>query len=204
MVATFRIDTVKLERRFDHFSRDLTKEFRSSFRDVGAEFVRRMRTRQFRGYSGPFVPAGAKTLQKRSGQLARSLGFQTRLRGSDLTMQAFSAGTEHARIQELGGTIRPKRVRFLTVPLPQALTPSGNLKGRYVQGAPTRKELFRLGRVLFDTTPSGRKLIPVFALKRSVRIPKGRFGFFRTWEGMEKFRRKRTRAAYKRAMRTGD
>jgi len=101
MVTTFRINTVKLERRFDHFSRNLTKEFRSSFRDVGAEFVRRMRTRQFRGYSQPFVPAGAKTLQKRSGQLARSLGFQTSLRGGNLTMRAFSAGTEHARIRRM-------------------------------------------------------------------------------------------------------
>ena len=67
-------------------------------------------------------------LRSRTGQLVRSIRGEVTEAG-DLLELRLSAGRDrqlrYAAMQEYGGTIRPKRARWLTIPVGAALTPAG-------------------------------------------------------------------------------
>lgn len=64
----------------------------------------------------------------RTGLLSRSIAGDVTdtAAGYDLHHRAGDAQVKYARIQEEGGTILPKKGRFLAIPTGAALTPSGN------------------------------------------------------------------------------
>lgn len=78
------------------------------------------------------------------------------------------SNVKYARIHEFGGVIRAKRSKYLTIPLnrdaQKLITTHGST--RNIPG------LFRVGNALAMKRGKRGKLVFLFALKRSVRIPK--------------------------------
>lgn len=178
---------------------------RGAFDQAGA-FHQRAMAKRFEGYSGKRLGFGSGAIQTRSGDLSLSFGWETRGAGLDLETKMFSAGVGYARIQEHGGTIRPKNKQYLTVPLPDALTAAGLLKGgaklvqqggKYVtaDGAPTFIFKSKRGNLLIgarpgqdfgygDATikrPRNNKIVLLYALRKEVSI-RPRLGFRETFE----------------------
>lgn len=158
----------------------MSEALRTTFARAGAVHQRAMAER-FR--------SGAITV--RTGALRRSMGFSVDGDGFESSLRVF-AGTPYANIQEEGGTIRPKNKRFLTVPLPDALTPAGVLKGgaRLVQrgkryetadGRPTFIFRSKRGNLLVGARAKNGQTRLLYALKTSVTL-KPRLGFRETFE----------------------
>lgn len=133
---------------------------------------------------------GGDGLRRRTGALARS--FKSVVRGEglrDLEAVAFSEGVPYAAIHEFGGVIKPKKARWLTIPLDYVKTKAGvpRYTAREIIANPSLGNLestfFRVTKkgnlVLFGAT--GKDITPLFALKKEVRI-EARMGFREQWD----------------------
>lgn len=181
------------------------------------------RMRPYRGRSYRF------RLQTRTGALRRSISrTKVKFTATGAEAQAFTT-SKYARIQEFGGTITPKRRKYLTIPLRDALTAGGDLKGgamlvqrgSHWETADGRRTYIAKG-VIFATKyrpkkPRGARksyvsekygphpVRPVeqrrggddalYVLKRSVTLPPGRLGWFRTFRNQANDRARRLKAA---------
>lgn len=118
-----------------------------------------------------------KKLNVRTGNLRRS--FQENKarkvqRRADGVIGTVGTNVKYAKIQEYGGTIRPKKKKWLTVPIGEALTPSGAPRGSARDFKGTFFAWSRKGNlILFGQSPvgGGKKIVPLFVLKKMVRIP---------------------------------
>jgi phage gpG-like protein len=84
---------------------------------------------------------------------------------------AGGSGVVYARIHEQGGVVTPKRAKALTVPLPGAMTASGVVRG----DARSFSDTFLLKRKGKDPVimqRKGKNVVPLFVLKKRVKIPK--------------------------------
>ena len=180
----------------------LNVEAQKAFKLHGALMIDRMQKR-FTGYTGRQGTEGG-LLQNRSKLLKNSFMFQVAGglgQGSSLTLLVYSSGVKYARMQEYGGTVRPKRAKYLTIPLPDAMTSSG--VQRYPGGAralflkyPDRMSVVKSPKSgnLFIVSdgkpgvkdPKGKNadLQWLYILKKSVVIPP-RLGFRSTWASQE-------------------
>lgn len=98
---------------------------------------------------------------------------------------SYVSTSPYARLQEHGGTVRPRQAQFLAIPMPgTALTPSGKPRffsplRRSLAGRQTFVQTSKKGsKILFERR--GEKLIPLFVLKRQTRVP-GRLGVAEEW-----------------------
>ncbi len=134
----------------------------------------------------------ARAAPVRTGNLRRSFGYEVKGQGLASELRVFSQGTTYAAIQEFGGTIKPKTKRFLTIPLPDARTPAGVLKGgaRLVQrgskyftadGDPTFIFRSKRGNLLIGAEAKNGRRRLLYTLKPSVTL-KARLGFNRTFQ----------------------
>ena len=101
--------------------------------------------------------------RSRSGQLMKSIHSDIKKTMTDIVGKV---GTNliYARIQELGGTITPKRARALTIPLRAALTGRGVARGKARDFINT----FIAKSIIFQRV--GKDIIPLFKLARRVQI----------------------------------
>lgn len=194
----------EVQRALARFPALATEHVRDAFKDAGNSFVNAMMTKRFTPYR-----KGAKTgelLMSRSGQLKR-VSYERLGRGSlnNLGLRVYTRNLPYARLQEFGGTVSPKRVRHLTIPLDDALNPSGVLRRpigirAYPEGFFIRTR--KTGKLFFVKRRGKKgKLQWLFYLhKGSVSIPP-RLGFFNTWESQAKERTERIRKALREAMR---
>jgi len=115
-----------------------------------------------------------RILKVRTGHLRSSIGQKVIDSGGDIAA-VIGSGVQtgarliYANIHETGGTITPKNVRWLTIPLAAAKTPSGVLRKTARQWDNT----FFAKNILFQKR--GKKAVPLFALKKSVKIPARRY-----------------------------
>lgn len=188
-----RVETGDLRKRIQDALKRAPSAGRTALTRAGAFHVREM-ARRFSPYGSGSAAGFGGSIQTRSGALRRSFGFTVEGGGEESRVVMFSGGTGYSRIQELGGTITPKRRRFLTVPLPRALTPAGVLKGGarlvkrgdgYYTADGQRTVLFTSKRgnsIIASVSGSGRsrKLTPLYVLRSSVRL-RPRLGFVRTF-----------------------
>ena len=193
-----KLDISGLKRVLARYPKALDAEMRKALEQHGLYFRQKMITDRFTGYTGN-RNQGDK-LQNRSGQLRRSFGSEVVGgigQSTPLTLAVFSQGSIYSRLQEYGGVIKPKKAKYLTVPLDDALTPSG------VQRYPSARDLFnrypdqvrvikvKSGRLFIvsdgkpGSKPPKRKkrqsdLVWLYQLKKSVKVP-ARLGFRATW-----------------------
>ena len=200
------------------FPAALNIEASKALKEHGAYFTARMQKGQFTGYTARQGTDGG-LLQNRSGMLRRSFGFTVieESKYDPITLLVYSMGVKYARLQEYGGTIRPRRSKYLTIPLKDALTPSG------VQRYSSARDLFNYhpDQMSVVQSPKSRKLFIVsdgrpgaktakgknsqtqwlYILKKSVTIPP-RLGFRKTFKSptMAGDRQARLRAAVRRTL----
>lgn len=133
--VAFEVDTGPLVRAFEAQPRELSKALARVLLQLGIAHENVIKRNRFRPYRGEAYDDG---LQRRSGALANA--YQLKRPRSQATAQGLEVvagirrgvrGSQYAALQEFGGTIRPKRAQYLTIPLAAALTPSGVLSGRY-------------------------------------------------------------------------
>lgn len=202
--ATFTLDAGRLKRRFARLRRAFRGDLVEAMNDVLIEHERRYhkRFRKFPGRKAAMSGHPADALYARSGSLSRAYKREAaKVSGADkITVRSF-VNHPAALIQELGtrilpgGAIKPKRGRFLTVPLPEALTPAGRPRfeprlvrreGRFYT---SEGDLTRISKgVIF--AERGGKWRPIYVLKSRVKFP-GRLGFIKSWRRMARFRNAR-------------
>jgi hypothetical protein len=112
------------------------------------------------------------TLSKRSGKGVASIKSSVRVSGNSLaSIRGLIGGAAHLRIQETGGTITPKKSKYLTIPLPAALNANGTPKKKSArQWANTFVIKSKKGNLLI-VRKVGTSIEPLYVLKKSVYIP---------------------------------
>ena len=129
---------------------------------------------------GKAWPGGttSNTLSKRSGALIASINQSIKVTGKftsggDIRGQIGSPLT-YASTQEFGATIHGKnsKKKLLTIPLPAALNKNGTMKLPKARDYPrTFVAKSRRGNLLIFQKIGKRKIVPLFVLKKSVKIP---------------------------------
>lgn len=150
-------------------------------------------------------------VRTRTGLLARGMARDQRRTGSlgQLRTRVFVAGVKYAETQEYGATIRPKRKRYLTIPMDSIKTAAGAIVGKYASGAgaygKSSKGTFvlRLAHGLFIAEREGKgrnsRLKLLWRLVKQVVVP-GNLGWFSTWRKSDVKRRDVLRRAAQRAL----
>lgn len=117
-----------------------------------------------------------KYLKVRTGRLSGSIQSQVFRTQKNEVIGLVGSGVrtgarvKYATILETGGIIRPKRAKWLTIPLPRALTLAGATKQPRARDfantffAKVRNNLFIFQKV-------GKNIFPLFVLKKQVKIP---------------------------------
>lgn len=116
---------------------------------------------------------GAKTLSKRSGRLIQAIVDSVIVGGStiDTIEGTIGADLPYAGIQEMGGIIRAKRVKYLTIPLKAALDNRGiPLKKSARDWENTFVARSKAGNLIIFQR-NGAAITPLYVLKTSVKIP---------------------------------
>ena len=126
-------------------------------------------------------------LKVRSSRLMNSIGSRVEVKG-DQVVATIGSGARmgepvpYSRIHEVGGTIRPKKGKYLTIPTDNARTLGGDGKAGF-----TAKNLFNggisgftggviIGKTIFGIMQGRKnKLLPLFTLVKSVDIPARRY-----------------------------
>jgi phage gpG-like protein len=124
-------------------------------------------------------------LKRRTGNLAKSMGWRID-KVNEIPEGIIGSGASlninrmvYANIHETGGVITPKRAKMLAIPIGRALTRAGvaRFKPREITSAGYDNSFIRRTNsgnlILFGT--KGSKLIPLFVLKDSVKIPARRY-----------------------------
>ena len=132
------------------------------------------------------LSVNGQILKTRSGRLKGGWSRPARATGTDDNPSAvISSDVAYAAIHEYGGTVRPKRTKWLTIPVGRALTPTGQAKvtARMFIADPGSlgydASFFRKttsGAVILGVRGKKRQIIePVFVLRSEVRIPGRRY-----------------------------
>lgn len=180
----FEANTPKLVQAFARASALMAKGAEQALKQSGQEFQREMTLRRFQSYR-LVGPRPDDRLNSRSGMLKKSIGYRTS--GStlgDLSISVFSSGLAYSNLQEYGGTITPKKGKYLAIPLRPALAANGVSRRGGPRAYPdgfffTSKK----GNLLFGITKGKGKnaqIVPLFLLKDRVTVPP-RLGFRKTW-----------------------
>ena len=198
-----KIDAAALTNELGVIDERLQKRGKALVRNVLVDFEEKLTREQFKGYRGkPYRNA----LQRRNGDLVKSIRTSRikELRGGGARGSTFTT-SRYAPIHEFGGTIRPKRAKFLRVPLSSTLTPSGvareendirEVGGRW-QTKDGRPTFIHKGGIFAEGLDGQPKLL--YSLRRSVTI-KPRLRWFDTWDSLEAKRSLRIRSAVQFAL----
>ncbi len=177
-MATFTPDEFRAA--MEKAPRRLFEEVTSRLVNRGREFIQRTFPRaRLRGGDG---------LHNRTGRLRGS--FDITSKGDDLNSWQMAEFTTspYAKIHEHGGTVRPKRAKYLAIPLAAAKTKGGDVRGGPRAFTNTFFAKSKAGNlILFQNQGKGKKPLPLFVMKREVNL-KPRLGFFEEWTANQKKR----------------
>ncbi len=113
-----------------------------------------------------------QVLEVRTGQLRRTQYYKVKESG-DKIIGIQGAKVPYGRAHELGAVIRPKTGQWLTIPLNAAKTASGVARGPARSFSNTF--FLKKGGNLLLMQKKGDQIVPLFVLKKEVRIPKRPF-----------------------------
>ena len=130
-------------------ARDLTQPLA----DFGERLVRKISKR----LSGP-------ALKERTGRLKGSLAHEETAGTAEISAGGGPGEVDYAAIHQYGGTIRPKKKKFLTIPFP-----GGPADKRVPLRAADFEDTFVAKGIIFQKR--GEDIVPLFILKKSVVIP---------------------------------
>lgn len=148
------------------------KPLSGAMRDTLQKLHRTMAAKHSSGWSGG-VTSGKSTLQRRSGASLAAMAQSIRVSGSgsiDTVAGQISSG--FWAIHETGGTVRPTRSKYLTIPLPGALNSDGTpIRATARAWENTFVARSKRGNLLIFQKRGGRGIVPLYLLKESVTIP---------------------------------
>ncbi len=158
------LDTKRLQKAMKESPVRLYQELRTAIRNHHLRHHKAWRSSHF--HAGK----GGVGVQTRSSNLKDAFSVNTF--GSDLNTLAVvtaSAGSPYARIQEEGGTIKPTKSAWLTIPLDAAKTAGGQLRKPAKQWTDTFFRRSRKGNPILSQQ-RGKDIVPLFVLKKSVSL----------------------------------
>ena len=167
----FEVKFTRSKRSLSDLPKKIATKLSRAMRIYGLDFIRRIKTQSF---------GGRPNLQRRTGELSRS--FNMEITGSalnDLTLRVFSR-SPYAKIQEYGGTIRPKNAQWLAIPLDAAKTGAGVARGGPRDYQNTFFATSKKGNLILFQKDAGGGIIPLFVMKKEVTIPP-RLGMRQLW-----------------------
>ena len=142
----------------------LSREMKTFLEGVAEAMARR---------HGGAWPGGTsdRTLSRRSGDLIQSIKDSVRVTGNTLAnVQGGIGGAFYLRTHEYGATIRPKKAKYLAIPLPEALNANGTPKlASPRQWKNTFVKQSKAGNLLIFQK-RGRQIVPLYVLKKEVKI----------------------------------
>jgi len=112
-----------------------------------------------------------RTLSRRSGDLIQSIKDSVRVTGTTLaTVEGGIGGAFYLRTHEYGATIRPKKAKYLAIPLPEALNANGTPKLASLR--PWKNTFVKPSKAgnLLIFQKRGRHIVPLYVLKKEVKI----------------------------------
>jgi hypothetical protein len=118
------------------------------------------------------VKSPLKNLATRTGKALQSIEQSIKVTGETIgTMEGRIGGLFYLKIQETGGTLRPRGAQYLTVPLPAALDSSGMpLKKSAREWDKTFVMRSKTGNLIVARR-NGKDITPLYLLVRQVVIP---------------------------------
>lgn len=184
-----------------------TREMATAAKDVIDRFHTKMLHERMSAH-------GPASLGARTGMLRNALKGEVKIGRNQILGRVFFRGKKANMIANVHEgkrgrkytIIKPKGA-WLKVPLPSALTPTGRLKGRFKSGK-KKGQFIRRSKagnlIIFDRTGKGKrgKIVPIFVLKKRVKIPKRLF-MLKTWRKYRREAKLIIRAAQRRAYRRG-
>lgn len=154
-----------LNKRFDDVPQIISRELRA-WLEVVAEALAQRHGKAYPGGTGP------KSLSRRSGFLVESLKNSVRVEGSTLATIVGTLTVPGSRkIHEHGGVLRPKRAKYLTIPLPAALNSNGTPKKPSARSWENTFVMKSKAGNLLIVQKRGTQIIPLYVLKAQVYIP---------------------------------
>lgn len=123
---------------------------------------------------------GEKTLSKRSGALTASILSSVKITGSTFgDLEGHIGGNFYARVHEFGAVIKPKKAKYLTIPLPAAMDSRGiPLKKSARDWENTFVAKSKKGNLIIFQK-QGTVIVPLYVLRTQVTIP-ARLGMQKT------------------------
>lgn len=172
---------------------------RRLFREVSGALVRRAREFLHRVFPRARL-SGRPGLNSPTGSLRRSFD----LLHDGNTLQSFRmvefTTSKSAPAHEHGALIRPRRRKYLAVPLAAVKTAAGDVRGGPRSYSNTFFARSKAGNlILFQKRGAGQAPTPLFAMVSQVRIPR-RLGFFEEWTKNQSKRIQDMAAATSRAL----
>ena len=114
---------------------------------------------------------GSAGLVQRGSHLLNSITDEGPRRKGTRIIGGVGTNIPYGPTHEFGATIRPKTAKFLTIPLPAAKTKAGRSRGGARSFPNTFVRRSKAGNlILFQKL--GSRIIPLFVLKKMVKIPK--------------------------------
>jgi hypothetical protein len=151
-------------RDLDRSAPVLSRELKTFLEGVAEAMARR---------HGTAWPGGTsdRTLSRRSGGLIASIKQSVTVRSQRLAdIEGGIGGAFYLRTHEYGATIRPKKAKYLAIPLPEALNANGTPK---LASPRLWKNTFvkqsKNGNLLIFQK-RGRLIVPLYVLKKEVKI----------------------------------
>lgn len=187
-MVTFNLkaDFSRSKRTFRDLPQRIAKRIAKTFGDIGLDFVRRIKLERF---------SGRPALYRRTGELSRSIHFEVKGQQlNTLTLRIYS-DSPYAKIQEFGGTIKPKNAQWLAIPLDAVKTGTGVARGGPRDYENTFFAKSKKGNLILFQKNEG-KVTPLFVMKKEVTIPP-RLGLHTTWDSLAERRNDLLRAALK-------
>lgn len=123
---------------------------------------------------GGSYPGGtsASTLSRRSGAAVRSIRRSVAVSGGTVgEIVGRIGGVHHLVAHEFGATVKAKNGGWLTIPLPAALNANGTPKKPRARDWPNTFIIKSKKGNLLIVQKKGRGILPLYVLKKSVRIP---------------------------------
>jgi len=139
---------------------NIPKAVRYQLQKWGADTVRHLKSTVLSG----------RVLHVRSGQLRRSVRSKIIPSGDRYALHIGTRNSKYARILERGGTITPKRAKYLTVPFPGVKGRASNYP-RYSKATKRGTFIMKVRGKLFIVEKRARSLKFLFTLKKKVKIP---------------------------------
>jgi len=183
MIAKAEMDLSDVLNMTRHFRADAMIGIGVAVRDCVEQFETRIRNNNLQRKGDDGVD---------SRQLRKALKSETKVSSGNVTGRVYFRGHWEpvARIHEHGTTgaggtmppIRPKRVKWLTIPLPGAF--KGQSRGKALRAIRQQNTFFAWSKkhnLLMFRKNSKTDIEPIFVLKKKVEL-KPRIGFYRDWD----------------------